>query len=282
MGTWGTAIMDNDTSSDIYADFFESYNSGETPQNIADNLIKKNKALIHSSEECNNFWFALALALWETKSLNEDLFHKVKTIIQSEQDLKIWEALDASQADIKKRQKVLNKFLEKISQEKSRVKPRKKKKSRTPVFEKGTCLSFKLNSGYYGGAVVLAADNSSGYGYNLIISTNINQSRQPTKTDFENAKVDKHVFKMIRNNAIVGWYLPDRFASDYSEDFTAICTIKVDKEFTVDSDEFNAFYAGDWNHIYEFMNNPDYRFPSDTELIPLTSIIHNKSWWKFW
>ena len=31
MGTWGTAIKDNDTSSDIYADFYDLYNEGQQP-----------------------------------------------------------------------------------------------------------------------------------------------------------------------------------------------------------------------------------------------------------
>jgi hypothetical protein len=35
------------------------------------------------------------------------------------------------------------------------IKSRKKKKFKEPLFEKGTCLTFKLKNGNHGGAVVL-------------------------------------------------------------------------------------------------------------------------------
>lgn len=188
MGTWGPAIKSNDTSSDIYADFFELYNEGQEPAVISEKLLKDNKDLINNPDDCNNFWFVLALAQWETKSLEKELYDKVKSIIESGQDLEVWRELDADESEIKKRKIALDKFLDKISSDKPKAKARKKKKFKEPIFEKGTCLTFKLENGNYGGAVVLAADKNTSYGYNLIVSTRLNQSNRPTKKDFEKRK----------------------------------------------------------------------------------------------
>ena len=87
MGTWGTNIKENDTSGDIYDSFFELYNAGQNPIDISAKLISDNSELIDNPDDCNNFWFALALAQWETKSLDANIFEKVKTLIESGNDL---------------------------------------------------------------------------------------------------------------------------------------------------------------------------------------------------
>ena len=102
MGTWGTAINSNDTSSEIYADFFDHYNEGEKPDEIAQKLISDNKELIDNPYDSNNFWFTLALALWETKALDQETFNRVKEIIQTEKDLQVWRELDSDETEIKK------------------------------------------------------------------------------------------------------------------------------------------------------------------------------------
>ena len=174
MGTWGSAIKSNDTASDIYGDFFDAYNEGQEPADISKKLIQDNKNLIISTDESNNFWFALALALWETKSLDQEIYEKIKSIIEKGQDLEVWRELDATESEIKKRKIALEKFLDKISSVRPKAKARKKKKIKKPLFEKGTCLTFKLDNGNYGGAVVLAADSKTSYGYNLIVTTRLN------------------------------------------------------------------------------------------------------------
>src|SRR5690606_24530543 len=178
MGTWGTAIKSNDTSSDIYADFFDLCNEGEKPNVIAKKLIGDNKELIENPDDSNNFWFTLALALWETKALDQETFNRVKEIIQTEKDLQVWRELDADETEIKKRKDVLEKFLVKISSEKDKPKARKKKRIKEPIFEKGTCLTFRHPNGNYGGAVILEADKQTGFGYNLIVTTRINKSER--------------------------------------------------------------------------------------------------------
>tara|TARA_B110001450_G_C17580083_1_gene464544 strand:+ start:69 stop:920 length:852 start_codon:yes stop_codon:yes gene_type:complete len=283
MGTWGPAIKSNDTSSDIYADFFELYNEGKEPTVISEKLLKDNKDLINNPDDCNNFWFVLALALWETKSLDKELYHKVKSIIESGQDFEVWRELDADESEIKKRKIALDKFLDKISTDKPKAKARKKKRFKEPVFEKGTCLTFKLGNGNFGGAVVLAADNITSYGYNLIVSTRLNQSSRPSKKEFEKAKVLVASFGNWKNEPKVTWYLPDRFKKEFSDQFEVVDKVQVDKEYTPNGTEIKASFSAGWQHIFESVNSQlEYeKDNSETKSFPLTDLTRKKKWWKF-
>lgn len=283
MGTWGTAIKSNDTSSDIYADFFELYNEGQEPAEISKKLIKENTELINNPDDCNNFWFVLALAQWETKSLEQELYEKVKSIIESEQDLEVWRELDADESEIKKRKIVLEKFLDIISPDKPKAKARKKKRIKEPVFDKGACLTFKLENENFGGAVVLAADNRTSYGYNLIVSTRLNQTNRPTKKEFEKSKVLVASFGNWKNEPKVTWYLPDRFKKEYSDLFDIVGKIEVDKDYTPNGTEIKASFSAGWQHIIESVNS-QFEYENDkgeTKSFPLTELTKRKKWWKF-
>lgn len=283
MGTWGTAINSNDTSSDIYADFFDLYNEGEKPDAIAKKLIRDNKELIDNPDDSNNFWFALALALWETKALEQETFNRVKEIIQTEKDLQVWRELDADETEIKKRKGVLEKFLVKISSEKDKPKARKKKKIKEPIFEKGTCLTFRLPNRNYGGAVVLEADKQTGFGYNLIVTTRINKSERPTIKDFENAKVLVPNFGNWENQPKVTWYLPDRFKKEYSELFETVGKIQIDKNYTPNGSEIRSSFSAGWQYIIEPVTAQfEYeKINGENKLFLLTELTEKKKWWKF-
>lgn len=283
MGTWGPAIKSNDTSSDIYADFFDLYNEGQEPSTISEKLIQDNKSLINTPEDSNNFWFALALALWETKSLDQETYQRVKSIIDTGQDLEVWKELDANEEEIKKRKITLDKFLDKISSEKPKAKVRKKKKVKEPLFENGTCLTFKLENDNYGGAVVLAADKRTNYGYNLIVSTRLNQTTRPTKKEFEKTQVLVASFGNWKNEPKVTWYLPNKFNKEYSNLFEVVDKIQVDKDYTPNGTEIKASFSGNWQHIIESVNN-QFKYEKDngeTKSFPLTNLTKKKKWWQF-
>lgn len=139
MGTWGTAIKDSDAFADIYSEFFDLYNMGGQPESISKKVIDENWEILDIEEEKNSLWFALALAQWETKSLDPKILAKVEEILSSGADLKIWLDLGASEQDIKKRKIALDKFLEKIKSDRPKAKPRKRAKSKTPISAKGDC-----------------------------------------------------------------------------------------------------------------------------------------------
>lgn len=129
MGTWGTGILENDFSADIYGDFFEEFDKGVHPARISKSIIANNQEAIDDQYSSNNFWLTLALAQWETGSLDPEVFTRVKNIMESKQDIEIWRECDAFDADVESRQKDLEEFIEKISIEnanpKSSVRPKK-------------------------------------------------------------------------------------------------------------------------------------------------------------
>lgn len=210
MGAWGTAISSNDTYADIYGEFFNLYNDGLEVEEISKKLIADNQEIINDKDDCNNFWFALAKAQWECKQLDKEIFNLVKKVVETGADIEVWRQLDADEKDIKKRKIVLDKFLADLQTERPKAKSRKKKIIRQPVFDKGDCLTFKLENGNYGGAVVLEAIKDSEYGHNLIATTRINQPNKPTKKDFENAEVLVMNYASWDNKPNVKWYLPIR------------------------------------------------------------------------
>jgi len=210
MGAWGTAISSNDTYADIYGEFFDLYNDGLDVAEISKKLIADNQETINDTDDSNNFWFVLAKAQWECKQLDKDIFDRVKKVIETGVDLEVWRQLDADEMDIKKRKAVLDKFLADLQTDRPKAKSRKKKIIRQPVFEKGDCLSFKLENGNYGGSVILEAIKDSEYGHNLIATTRLNQPNKPTKKDFENAEILIMNYANWDNNPNVKWYLPIR------------------------------------------------------------------------
>lgn len=187
MGTWGTGLSSNDTFEDIYQEFFELYNKGLDVSAITEQILADNRELQSDYEDKNSFWFALAKAQWECGALDNDIYEKVKSIIDTGQDLKLWEELNGNSNDLKKRKKVLDEFLGKISSPNSKIKKRKKPIIRQPVFEKGDCLVFKLKNGNYGGALVLEAEKDTELGMNMLAVTTLNQLVRPTVQDFETA-----------------------------------------------------------------------------------------------
>lgn len=128
MGTWNTAINGNDTSLDIYQNFFQLYNDGQNPVDISRLILKENEEMFNDYDDRHNSLFGLALAQWETKSLDPTIFNQVKEIIESGKDLVLWKGSDNK--TLKKRQSVLDKFLFQISTEKE-----KPKRSVRPKFE---------------------------------------------------------------------------------------------------------------------------------------------------
>lgn len=189
MGTWGTGISSNDTYADIYEQFIDLYNEGYDAPEITERLIDENQETINLPEDATNFWFALANGQWECKSLDNKILSKVEHIIQSGEDLRVWEELEASPADLKVRKSVLTKFLAKLNTEKEKPRKRTKKKLYNSVFKKGDCLIYKMDNGNYGGAFVLTDEQETQIGKNYIAITTIDKTEKPTIKDFKNAEV---------------------------------------------------------------------------------------------
>jgi hypothetical protein len=244
MGTWGTAISSNDTFADIYGDFFDLYNEGLEVSEISKKLISDNQETVDDPDDSNNFWFALAKAQWECKQLESAIFDRVKKIIESGADLDVWRQLESNEKDIKKRKVVLEKFLTDIQTERPKPKSRKKKVIRQPVFEKGDCITFKLENGNYGGALVLEAIRDTEYGLNLIAATRISQKNKPVKSDFENAEVLVLNFANHKDKINVLWYNPIRH-KQYVNLVEKVDKIEVQLEYDLNKSNYGFVGAFD-------------------------------------
>lgn len=286
MGTWGTAIKDNDTFADIYDEFFELYDKGESPQDISKKLFTNNQELINVSNDGSNFWFALALAQWETKSLDNNVFSTVENIIITGKDLQSWRELDADEDDIKKRKTNLEKFLEKLKTEKLKVKPRKKAKNIKPIFATGDCICFNLKNGNYGGALVLSTNTDPKFGLNLIASTSINKTTKPTVNDFENADVLMCTFANWNDEPKITWYFPP-LPKDNPPSFEVIGKTQIEIDYNSKETrgtvyKFHPTFSGGWHQIIEAINMQIEHEKTNSlpkNRLKISQVIKKKKWW---
>jgi len=124
MGTWNNKIDGNDTFQDIYQNFFDLYNQGQNPADISKQVQDDFAEMFNDYDERNNCLFGLALAQWETKSLNPTVYKQVKEIIETNNDLEVWKGLGADEKTLKQRKVALDKFLTQISTDREKPKRR--------------------------------------------------------------------------------------------------------------------------------------------------------------
>lgn len=244
MGTWGVGISSNDDYADIYSEFFELYNEGNSVDEATTSVIAKNGEMLSMPECANNVWFAIAKAQWECKELKPEIYEQVKKIIDSESDLKVWRDFGATKSDIEKRRRVLSKFLTQLESLKPKAKTRKKKVKRDPIFEQGDCITFKLENGNYGGAVILAAEFGTSLGLNLVAVTRINQPHKPTLEDFKSADVLFKNFASWKDYAEIIWIC--NFKPKEVDNFTEVVgKLKV----------LNDYLSADQRHRFPFTSS---------------------------
>jgi hypothetical protein len=124
MGTWNNKIDGNDTFQDIYQNFFDLYNQGQNPADVSKQIQEDFAEMFNDYDDRNNSLFGLALAQWETKSLDPTIFKQVKDIIETGNDLEVWKELGSDEKTLQKRKKELEKFLSQISTEREKPKRR--------------------------------------------------------------------------------------------------------------------------------------------------------------
>lgn len=242
MGHWGVSIKSNDTFADIYADFFELYNEGQEPQVVSEQIKEKYSDLADDHEDGHDFWFALAQAQWDCKALQNDVYSKVKGIIDSGQNLNLWKELGANEKEIQKRKDILQTFLAQIETERPTPKKRKKKVIRKAIYEKGDCLSFVMNNGKYGGAIVLEAIHDTELGSNLVLATRINQVNRPTLSDFENSQILICNYGQWKNQQLLVW-IDAMYSKRFIDLYPVVGKVKVTKAYKTNDSE-DVMYGG--------------------------------------
>lgn len=188
MGAWSPAILGNDTSCEVRERFFELYDLGEQPEKIADIVLEEQQENLLYDK--TNVWFGLALATWECKVLTSEIFNQVKQIVDSKADIEFNKELEADNDFLKKRQKVLDDFIVKISTEKNKARARKKiPKQVESVYLSGMCFAYKNANGKHIGIYLTKSEHFKNKGKIVFFFMDFESDEVPNLSMFSNSKL---------------------------------------------------------------------------------------------
>jgi hypothetical protein len=252
MGTFGTGILQNDTSVEVYDMFTDLIEQQKTIPQVIEVINNKFQNYKNDEFRKTDFLFAFGLCLWENCALDSTTFNQIKEYILSDADILIWQKLDANEADIKQRKRELAKFLKKIEVPRSTPLLKKKKINKPPIFEIGDCITFKLKNGNYGGAIVLAKHGLDTHyeASNVIISTDINQFNEPNLRDYMNSNVMLLNFGYHKNSVAISSYESNTYFK-FKDKFTVKTKVEVNPEIQKFYDKHSCGYSPWWNKLYE-------------------------------
>lgn len=128
MGSWGHRVGESDTFADVYDHFFDEYNNGATPEAATASVRAELGDYFVEYDDRYDAHFALALAQWETQSLEQSLLGQVEHYIESGADLKNWEERGADPNTLAKRAASLSSFLSDLRTPRPSKKRRKRPK----------------------------------------------------------------------------------------------------------------------------------------------------------
>jgi hypothetical protein len=128
LGSWGHKVSESDSFADVYDQYFDEYNNGATAEAAAAAVRANLGDYFVEYDDQYDAHFALALAQWETQSLEQALLKKVEQYIESGADLKNWEEREADSQTLKKRAAALAAFLKKLRTPRPSKKRRKRPK----------------------------------------------------------------------------------------------------------------------------------------------------------
>lgn len=125
MGTWGTSLYSNDTTSDV-RDLYIGYLKGQMSNEEAfEKIITEFNELMGDEDEEPLFWFALAETQWKVGRLTPEVKEKALKWIKKNGAVKLWEESGVSSEGWKKTLKELKETLESpMRSEKKFQKPR--------------------------------------------------------------------------------------------------------------------------------------------------------------
>lgn len=188
MGAWSPTILGNDTSCEVRERFFEIHDLGEQPENIAEIVLEEQKENLQY--DGNNVWFGLALAAWECKVLTSEIFNQVKQIVESKADIEFNKELQADNDFLKKRQKVLDNFIAKLSTEKEKARARKKIPIQIEsVYLSGMCFTYKNANGKYVGIYLTKSEHFKNNGKIVFCFMDFESDEIPNLSMFSKSKL---------------------------------------------------------------------------------------------
>lgn len=167
MGCWGMGMAQTDEFCEIYDKFMDSYNEGKEVAEITAAILAEYHAEFDDYDGVmHDVYFALAKAEWMCCEQSELVLNRVKEIIESGANVEFYRELEATEKDLKVRQRNLEKFWDSLQT--PRAKPRQRRidpldrVKDLPPMVVGECYQYKFEDGYRVFAV-LGFHKSSGW-----------------------------------------------------------------------------------------------------------------------
>jgi hypothetical protein len=247
MGTWGTGILQNDTTVDVWTEFKELYNSGHDIIKIRKHLEKEyqpNKYQEYYSE----IWTGIAYGQWMCGELEAYTLEKVKGAT-NDKWMSLW-AEDKKQ--LQKRIKAFSEFI--ITIQTPRPSPLKRKRVvvRQCFFKTGDIISIEINDHQFAGAIVTKHRDDGNNGEHRIVFTDCISNTELNLEDVLTANIF-YLDKGGTNNYYRGYF---------EASFSARNMVKkikmANKIGEIKTNEFLwlnvGIPIGDWNIISELYN----------------------------
>ena len=159
MGCWGMGLTQSDEYCEIYERFMECYDDGMEVSEITEEILAEyHREFDDDDGILHDVYFALAKAQWMCCQLSPALLSLITDIIHSGANLAFYRELEATEADLKIRDKNLNKFLSGLQTPRSRPRKRQTASSRKlPVLadlDKGDLFWYRSEGKIYGALVL--------------------------------------------------------------------------------------------------------------------------------
>lgn len=126
MGCWGMGITQSDEYGEVYDRFMEEYDQGKPLSHIKQDIL--DDYLMEFEEDdgiLHDVYFAIGKAEWMCGGISEDIFQRISHIVASGANIAFLRELEATERDLKQRQKNLEKFLSTLSVPRGNTKKRK-------------------------------------------------------------------------------------------------------------------------------------------------------------
>lgn len=170
-------ILDNDFASDICTDFFERFDSGQSPQIIQDHLMEEYGREVLEELDREVLLTALADCAWQVGLPVDDLRRQIESHFATESTSGFWSELYAA------RKREITAFLRKLQKPKtSPDKPRKNRLPKRIPFDEGDYLLFQRKNGKQVLVVVASVETKGKLKY-VFVFPNLSRS-----SDFELTK----------------------------------------------------------------------------------------------
>jgi hypothetical protein len=184
MGAWGTGILQNDTTADIWVEFKELYNKGLSPKKIRLALEKQYNPQ-SDTEYYGEIWTGIAYGQWMCGDIEDYTFKKLSDATKSK-----WLTLYADDKKLlANRVKAILDFIEKIKTPRPNPLKRKKIVERPIIYKKGDVIALKVDEENYLTAIIVDTNDHPNYLENKIILTDLIFDKKPTEKEILNANI---------------------------------------------------------------------------------------------